>query len=1176
MKLNVRLILITSIIFLFISVVSTFIFYSLAGRLFFKYQSQAVLNSTNDFAFSFQTLLQQPEDDFKKILPKLSSIKDLDIDSTSIDFIFTLVNDSLINTSEFKVKNKAVLNIRSRSFRQFFSDNPNAVLDYVRLANGVTIYYGFVISQETLNSISEKIRAEVALVINNSPVEISSSEKNQKYLLSLVNASRDLKYRNNFDLYGEELENADFIASLFTPRQILTPGGKINFVIFSFFPESVDFRTTLRNVMFLVVIAGAALTFILVLLSTTKLRRQVSLLSNAAVAASKGDFEHKVAVFTKDEIGKLGEAFNRMLDELKQKEKAEKEYTEFITLINQNPTLKEVSETALAKIIKSTGLTFGVLYIVEQKKLRVISSFGISRKLLTPTQEADFYSNAIEKKEMIEFTFKENYPEIQTGLASIKIKYLLIFPIVYNKETIAILEAASETIPVQNIKGYIGNIQEQLANGLINARSLEQLENFVAELKRLNEEYQKQNKQIVEQNEELLLLHQRLKEKADELEKQRSKAVELTKVKSQFLASMSHELRTPLISILGLTELMMKDSATETKFRERVNIVNRNGKKLLSLITNILEFSKFESGKIDVKKESFLLSDFLAELKPNIEQLASEKKLKFSVDAFRHSDILLNTDKMKLEQILTNLLVNAIKFTERGEVTLSISQKHNSDICFEVADTGIGISEEHKQTIFSEFKQIESGTDRKFGGAGLGLAICRRYVEMLGGEISLQSETGKGSVFSITLHDVILDVIELADSQFLSVKEESVEKVIKKNILIVDQGSNTNKLLGDYLISYNYNIHIAGTVEKVYETINNSNVEAVIVGSNKNEINIWQFIVDLKNKPLAQNPILIITEILEDKKIGWLPNIFEFAVKPLNELQIKKQITKIELFSAAKVENIFCFTKNKSEFDVLKESYKTQHGLMQINKLAELPEGIKANDTNLILVDVETMGADSLRLCSLLSQKKMGKNNFVVCVFPDPVDGKLSTTLNTELKKLTLESKNHPLDVLKDLKDRLAIDVTEMNKKINLIEETTGHDTKFDINQEKVITKPTVLIVDDDNDSLFTIGEYVKEINCDTVFAHNGVECLLMLNHMTPDLILLDIMMPQMDGFETIKRIRSENKFSDLPVVALTAYAMLDNKNIIERNGFNGLLTKPINFGLLESTIKTFVKEKVN
>lgn len=1176
MKLNVRLILITSIIFLFISVASTFIFYSLAGRLFFKYQSQAVLNSTNDFAFSFQTLLQQPEDDLKKILPKLSSIKDLDIDSTSIDFIFTLVNDSLINTSEFKVKNKAVLNIRSRSFRQFFSDNPNAVLDYVRLANGVTIYYGFVISQETLNNISEKIRAEVALVINNSPVEISSSEKNQKYLLSLVNASRDLKYRNNFDLYGEELENADFIASLFTPRQILTPGGKINFVIFSFFPESVDFRTTLRNVMFLVVIAGAALTFILVLLSTTKLRRQVSLLNNAAETASKGDFEHKVAVFTKDEIGKLGEAFNRMLDELKQKEKAEKEYTEFITLINQNPTLKEVSETVLAKIIKSTGLTFGVLYIVEQKKMRVISSFGISRNLLTPTQEADFYSNAIEKKETVEFTFKENYPEIQTGLASIKIKYLLIFPIVYNKETIAILEAASETIPAQNIKGYIGNIQEQLANGLTNARSLEQLENFVAELKRLNEEYQKQNKQIVEQNEELLLLHQRLKEKADELEKQRSKAVELTKVKSQFLASMSHELRTPLISILGLTELIMKDSATETKFRERINIVNRNGKKLLSLITNILEFSKFESGKIDVKKESFLLSDFLAELKPNIEQLALEKKLKFSVDAFRHSDVLLNTDKMKLEQILTNLLVNAIKFTERGEIKLSISQKHNSDICFEVADTGIGISEEHKQTIFSEFKQIESGTDRKFGGAGLGLAICRRYVDMLGGEISLQSEPGKGSTFSITLLDAILDVIELADSQFLSVKEESENKEIKKNILIVDQGSNTNKLLGDYLISYNYNIHIASNLEKIYETINNTNVEAVIVGSNKNEINIWQFIVDFKNKSLAQNPILIITEILEDKKIGWLPNIFEFAVKPLNEFQIKKQITKIELFSSSKVENVFCFTKNKSEFDVLKESYKAQHSLMQINKFAELPEGIKANDTNLILVDVETMGADSLRLCSLLSQKKMGKNNFVVFVFPDPVDGKLSTTLNSELKKLTLESKNHPLDVLKDLKDRLAIDVTEMNKKINLIEETTGHGTKFDISQEKVITKPTVLIVDDDNDSLFTIGEYVKEINCDTVFAHNGVECLLMLNHMTPDLILLDIMMPQMDGFETIKRIRSENKFSDLPVVALTAYAMLDNKNIIERNGFNGLLTKPINFGLLESTIKTFVKEKVN
>jgi CheY-like chemotaxis protein len=181
-------------------------------------------------------------------------------------------------------------------------------------------------------------------------------------------------------------------------------------------------------------------------------------------------------------------------------------------------------------------------------------------------------------------------------------------------------------------------------------------------------------------------------------------------------------------------------------------------------------------------------------------------------------------------------------------------------------------------------------------------------------------------------------------------------------------------------------------------------------------------------------------------------------------------------------------------------------------------------------------------------------------------------------KEITLKAKSHPMDVLKVLRDRLRIDDEETNKKINLIEELSVRNeeqAEEETKNKKSGSKPTVLIVDDDSDALFTIGEYVKEIGCNTIFAHNGMECLLTLNHIEPSLILLDIMMPQMDGFETIKRIRSDKRLSKIPVIALTAYAMLDNKEIIEKNGFDDLVTKPIDSKLLSSKLNKILNNKV-
>jgi len=1176
MTLNYRLVLITLVILLVTSVASTLIYYSLSETLLTKYQSQAVLNSTNDFVFEFEQLLDEPIDDFAKLKSLINiDFKTINLDSTHIDFLCTLVNDSLINMSEFKIKQQSYLNLKSQSFKQLFRDNPNIILFYSQLPNNKIVYYGRLLTPSILNNIAKNIHAEIAYTINSIPIDVSDSKNNQMYFANLTNAVNNLKLKNNFDLFIEASNNYDFLAAMYSPKHIVTPGGKIEFVVFNSFEEGADFRNTLRIVMILIGVAGGAVTVLFVLFFTTKLRKQISYLREGAELTKKGNFEHQIPIVAKDELGSLGISFNTMINDLMQRERIEKEFTEFLKLINQNPTLVEVSDAALSKIIRSTNLSFGALHLVEKNSLELITSYGVISNSAKPIHLSELYYNAIQKKDAVEFVFQDNYPEVKTWLTTIKVKYIIIYPILYNKEVIALLELASEKAPTSNVKTYLDNIHEQLAVGLVNSKSLQQLENYVSELKKLNEEYEKQNKQIIAQNKELMELHKKLKEKADELEIQTVKAIELTKVKSQFLASMSHELRTPLISILGLTELLIKEKGKKPKLVDRLNVVYRNGKKLLTLITNILEFSRLESDKIEVRKESFFLNDMIDEIVPNLTHLAEEKKLKFFLNIPKGKNLLVNTDKIKLEQIITNLIINAIKFTERGEVKLSIELLENDSVKFIVSDTGVGIAKENLENIFSEFQQIDNAQWQKAPGAGLGLTICRKYVELLGGSISVMSELGFGSTFRFTLNNILLDIIEL---EVISKTEELNEDDLgedAKSALIACQSEETVKLIGDYLKSYHYSCLAADSTSEFLAEANNKPYDLIILSPDLKSGNLWEMIISLKKNIKYSSTSIILINIFEDKKVGWLPTIHEFLLKPITSKKLNEIIDNIELHVKSKVDKIFFITTKKEHTEIsLKE--KRNDSIYYSNDPDAIFKKLQKEFLQVVIFDLVDFYSDIFKFHYELQKRKLTQNVFTILLLDETKTIAQSSKLNQALHHFTMESKNHPLDILKVLKERLNIDDSLSLSKNNLIEENS--DLKIDpsIFEIKKPNKPTILIVDDDNDTLYTIGEIVNENEFHTIFAHNGVECLLMLNHVTPDLILLDIMMPQMDGFETIKRIRSNSKFANLPVIALTAYAMLDNKTIITKNGFNDLITKPVTSSTLITKIEKHAKPEMS
>ncbi|MGK9475377.1 response regulator [Melioribacter sp. OK-6-Me] len=1147
MKLNAKLILISLVIVLITIGASSTIYYSLTERLFTRFKSQLILNSTNDFIFLFENYLQQNEYDIKRIINNSNSV---DIDSLGIDFLFTLKDNSIIDLQSFKSKKKYKLDLSRLDFKEFINNNPRIVLGYLNSQDNF-YYYGMIIDSDFLTKISEKIRSEIAFVVNNKVMEVSNPLKNESIVNYLEQAIDNLKYKNNYDIFSIESDEIDFSASIYTPTQIVIPSGKFSFLTFDTFEEGVNFRNTLKNVVILVIVSGGAFTFIIVLIFTYKFRKQISILDEAAEITARGDLNHRARIITKDEIGKLGQAFNKMLDVINEKEKTEREYTEFIKLINKNPSLDEICDAALNKIIKTTQISFGIIYVIDKNKLITGASYGIEGNSIEKPEA--YLKQTIDKKEIIELTFEENHPVIRTGLSSIKIRYLLLYPIIYNNKTVAVLELASEKLPASDIKLYLNNIQEQLAVGLVNARSLQQLENLVGELRRLNEEYQLQNK-------ELKQLHLELKAKAEELEEERKKAVELYNIKSRFLANMSHELRTPLISILGLTELMLKEINSEKSSR-KLKVILRNGKKLLRLINNILDFSKVDAGKLELNKERFLLSDLIEDIIQDVEQMAAEKKLKFILELPKNIDFMVEADRSKLEQILSNLLFNAFKFTEEGYVRLKVEQMDETSLAFAVEDTGVGITEENKEKIFEEFGRIETNTSRKYGGAGLGLSIAKHFLELMGSKIELESKAGEGSRFSFLLNNIIIETFDSEVETF-----QTKDSDLKKCAVIITSNQNTYKLIADYLASYNYEVMELKT-ENLSDPKTKQKPDVFIIGNIDDRGREWETLYKLKTGMYANTPVIILT-VLEDQKVGWIPNIYDFVVKPVSRQRLEKLINDVESYLGNKAETIFWVDKKKEIYDSLKS--ESLSNFEYRSGLEAAMSAIDFNSTQIFLIDVESFVADAILFTAMIRHNVFTRNTMIILILPERYDSMNAEELTRVMNSIALREKNHPLDILKVIRDRIKIDNEFLKEKLIETDETPKPAEETVVKKNK----PTVLIVDDDQDTLFTIGEFVKQLGCNAIFAHNGMECLLTLNHVEPDLIFLDIMMPMMDGFETIKKIRTENRTASIPVIALTAYAMLENKEVIEKNGFDDLVTKPVEFSLLAAKIKNILQGK--
>lgn len=1182
MKISFRILLINFIIVALVLVSITLAYFSMTREILTSQHTKTLLNSANDLIFSLHFAIQETDEEFMEIIGRGGRIN---LENSKVDFIFRTKGDSTIDRDYFFNRLSFFSDSLTLSLGKFIRNNPNLIIKKYQ-SGGYTYYYGIVLSKEFLSALSKKIRADVAVTLNDAPLEISNLADNENYLLSVVNAAKDLKLKNNFDITREELDRSDFYATRFSSRDLPLANPDLRFIVFSTLPEAAELRNSINKILVIICSSGIALSLILVLLFTEKIRKQITHLSRAAEITRSGDLRHRVEVLSKDELGMLGLAFNNMLDELERNERNKSEYTEFISLINQNPTLKEISEIALARIIKSTGFTVGKLSAAAPgHKIIPLACYGIEKDLSIgdeKTSRYDLYQRVIEKSEFIEFNFTGNSPVISSGLLSLEIRYLMLYPVIYNRNVIAVLELASIEKPKSGIKDYLDNIHNQLAVGLSNASAFKQLENLVTELKELNEEYHRQNeqiteqnKQITEQNRKLVELHGQLSEKASELELQKEKAVESTQLKSQFLANMSHELRTPLNSILGLTEIILNDSGLSLPNKEKLSIVLRNGQRLMNLINDILNYSKAEFGKLEVKQELFSLKALIDELEIQISPLCRAKNLNFVIQNELPSGLTVNNDRDKITQVLINLLGNAVKFTQKGTILLNASLKEGNILRFEVADTGIGMSSEDQKIIFEEFRQIDGTSTRKYSGTGLGLAISRKYAELLEGSLSCESELSKGSVFVFSLP------VNVAESIIKTEAEAEPEIIAEKSpVLIIDHDAENQRVIAQYLRSKRFPVVTSPEANEQLKNIGRQKPTAVILNALMAEQQAWKLLIELKQDLETFSVPVIMTSRMEDLNIGYALPVLDYLTSELRSEQITEIVEKAGKMEGKLPGSVVVITEDERTFSLLRQQLELRAiSAVQVRKASRVFKSVLRNRPGLIIADAFTDGKEGITIINELKEAPETKDFPAVLILPGLNDEKGLFRFSHGFEKAAIMNRHHPVDVLRIIRDRMSLEKGWPDEDVSSIwiESSDGEKPQAAENgTENNYSKYKVLIVDDDADTLFTVSEIVHNIGCETSLAKNGLECLAALEKFTPDLILLDIMMPLMDGFETIRRIRADKHYCDIPVFALTALAMLDEKDVVIKNGFNDFISKPVNSGVLSFKIEKVLFNKTS
>jgi len=961
------------------------------------------------------------------------------------------------------------------------------------------------------------------------------------------------------------------------------------------------------------------------------LTNQVRAIAEVATAVTKGDLTRSIQVDASGEVAELKDNINTMIENLRlttnrntEQDWLKTNLARFTGMLQGQRELATVGRMLLSELAPLVSAQQGVIYQMEAESpgmMRLLSAFADTIEGHQETVrlgEGLVGQCALEKRRMLITDLPETTVPVRSGLFEAVPRNVIVLPVLFEDRVKAVIELASLNAFTQSHLAFLEQLTASIGIVLNSIEATMQTEGLLKqsqqlavelqtqqkELQQTNEQLAQKAKQLAEQNAEVERKNQEIEQARGALEEKAKELALTSKYKSEFLANMSHELRTPLNSILVLGQQLADNPDTNLtpKQVEFARTIHAAGTDLLNLISDILDLSKIESGTVSVEAEEVFFGSLIEMVARPFRHEAENRKLVFEVETDPHLNRSLVTDSKRLQQVLKNLLSNAFKFTEQGGVRLSVSSatggwapghqvlsNAGAVVAFEVSDTGIGIPADKQRIIFEAFQQADAGTSRKYGGTGLGLAISRELASLLGGEIQLRSTPGKGSTFTLFLPQTYVGAatpsanISTAPHHAmrleLPVSMVSIETPVEvleddRNdihpgdavLLVVEDDVHYARILCDLSRDNGFKVLIASRGAEALALAREFHPTAVSLDVSLPDMLGWTILNHLKQDPATRHiPVQMLT-VDEDWHHGLSHGAFAFVTKPTTTEGLNAAITRIREYSTPRRKRLLVVEDEPVQ--QMSIEALLGHDDIDVKVVATGLDALAAVDSeqfDCLVLDLRLPDMSGFELLERLKAIEGGQELPVVVftgkdLSPEE-DARLHMLARSVIVK-DVESPERLLDETSLFLHRVVADLPDEKRKML---------DRLHRSDEALVGKK-VLIVDDDVRNIFALSSVLERRGMTVLTAGTGREAIATVES-TSDLaiVLMDIMMPEMDGYETMQVIRQNPQFRRLPIIALTAKAMKGDREKCLEAGASEYLAKPVNTEQLLSACRMWL-----
>jgi signal transduction histidine kinase/HAMP domain-containing protein/CheY-like chemotaxis protein len=961
------------------------------------------------------------------------------------------------------------------------------------------------------------------------------------------------------------------------------------------------------------------------------LTTQLRAIAEVSTAVTQGDLTRSISVEAQGEVAELKDNINQMIANLREttQRNAEQDWLKtnlasISGMLQGQRDLAPVTQQIMSEVTPMVNAQHGAFFLAEpgaagQPELALAASYGYTpNRSELPSRfgigEGLVGQAALEGKTIAITDAPSGYIKVGSGLGDAAPADVLIMPVLFEDQVLGVIELASLRPFSEVHRDFLARISETIGVVLNTIRANMRTEELLSQSQGLTQELQKQSEELRETNDELqekarLLSEQNrdIEIKNEEIELARrgleEKAAQLalaSKYKSEFLANMSHELRTPLNSMLILSRLLAEneDGSLSEREVEFARTIHSAGNDLLSLINDILDLTKIEAGRMELDLAPVPLFEVYQDAERAFRHVAEQKGLSFEVEIDPSLPASIISDEQRLGQVLKNLLSNAFKFTHEGGVTLSIGypadrtglrndalRSAEQVIAFSVTDTGVGIPDDKLNLIFEAFQQADGTTSRKYGGTGLGLSISREIARMLGGEIRVDSTVGQGSRFSLYLpltEGVAEAVLEpRGESAFVPVgllgdgsSEMSIEDQLADEIdplehgdrviLVIDSNSDRAKSMVESVRARGGKAILARRASAALGLAREHRPAAVLLAGE--EPRFESVLGQLKKHPDTRHlPVALVGDAAV-RVDGLRAGAAAFIDDPIEPASLEAALNRLERLALGPDRRIALIADKEAVADSLAELLGGDQNIA-VERLApaDALEALRRGQYELGVVAVGRPRSETFALVRDAATDEVLRELPLIAFVP----GSLSKTDRARLDALAKSAVITIADSPERLVDRAALF-------LHRPEATLPSQTREMLDHLRTGDAPLhgrkVLVIDDDIRNVFALTSTLEQRGMKVVFAENGREGIERLHqHPNTDVVLLDIMMPEMDGYQTARAIRSMPRFEHLPIISLTAKAMKGDREKAIAAGASDYITKPVDVDQLLSMMRVWL-----